>query len=160
LAKGHAKRAQAIKDNPTTAGERWAMLLDGRLTVRDLTDKEIAKCKVKGRGIAYSTRAMPSHLAAQFAAEQLRRAKRDILDLQTLATSVAKDLLVDPDTPPAVRTKIIDMLWDRNLGRNAEHVKIEADSGFAAALREVFVDRGDSAEDLADELARLVAEEG
>src|SRR5690606_26981830 len=51
LAKGRARKAKAreeAKKNPRpSAADRWAQLLDGTLTVKDLDDDEINKMRVR-----------------------------------------------------------------------------------------------------------------
>lgn len=145
LAKGRAAREQAIVEQPTPAGERWAQLLDGTLTVRDLTDAEIKKGKVKGRGGSYSRRAMPSHLVKAFSDERLRRANEGLARLLPIAVQTYAELMVDPEASAADRQRIAKDVIERNLGKTPDRVQWEGDNPWSAALREVLVDR-----DLAD----------
>lgn len=159
LAKGHeanrerGRRAQEARERgEPTAGDRWAMLLDGRLTVAELSDKEIEKGRVRNidGGFTGKGRKMPSHLFQQFMNERLKRERARIMDMQKVATETAKTLLLDDETPASVKAKLIALLWDRNLGRNPETVKVDVETGFAAMLREVLIDRGDLDAELAD----------
>lgn len=138
LKRGQKKRADALSNNPAPpARDRWAKLLDGTLTVRDLDDAEIAKMRVKGKGGTFSGKApaIPSHLAQQFRSEAIRRAKEQI----NLATpEVTKELLKiarDADTKDSDRIKVLMYLMDRQLGKTPDTIRVEGESDFDSMLR-------------------------
>lgn len=117
------------------------MLLDGRLTVKDLTDREIQRMKVKGRAGSMSKRAMPSHIAQAFADERLRRAKEGIARLLPTALEEAQRILEDPDAKDSDKIKILQEVINRNLGKTPDVVRIESEEPFDQAMREVLVER-------------------
>jgi hypothetical protein len=151
LAKGREtmikRRAEAKANGAVPVGDRWAMLLDGRLSVRDLDDKEIKKMRPRGidGGFSGRPRRLPSHIIQAFTDERIRRAKDGIAKVLPTAIEEAKRILEDPEAKDSDKIKVMAMVWDRNLGKNPETIRVQADDPFAAALREVVVDR-----DLAD----------
>ena len=90
-------------------------------------------------------RTLPSHIAQAFRDEAIRREKERIMSALPTATKEAKRILEDPEAKDGDKIKLIMAIWDRNLGKNPEHVRVALDDPFDAALREVLVDR-----DLAD----------
>lgn len=160
LAKGRAKREQMLKDGGETAGSRWARLLDGSLKVEDLSDDEINNMKIKGRGGSSSRRRMPSHLAKAFSDERHRRAQEGLAQLLDTAIQTYKDILTNPEEKASERSKVAKDIIERNLGKTPDRVHLAADTGFSKAVREVFVDRGESEQSMQEELDRLIAEAG
>jgi hypothetical protein len=88
---------------------------------------------------------MPSHLVKAFSDERLRRAREGIARVLPTAIEEARRILEDPEAKDADKIKVMAMVWDRNLGKNPEHVRVSVDSPWDTALGEVLVDR-----DLAD----------
>ena len=125
------------------------MLLDGRLTVRDLDDKEVQKMRVKGADGTFNgrSRRLPSHLAQAFAAEQVRRATEDIRKALPTATREALRILNDPDVSEVAKIGLIKEIWNRNLGKTPEVVRIEGQSKFDQILdAAILIDRGEMEE--------------
>lgn len=142
LAKGRATK-KAIADAAKAAGaqkasDRWSMLLDGRLTVKDLDDEEVRKGKVRGADGGFGGRraAVPSHLMQQFQGEAIRRAKDKINRATTEVTKELLDIARDGDVPVAQRIKVLMYLQDRQLGKAPETVRIEGASAFDAVTME------------------------
>lgn len=147
LQKGRAKKAQAREEAAAaalpTAQERWAMLLDGTLAVRDLDDAEIRKMRVKSADGTFNgpARRLPSHLAQQFHQEAIRRANDRI---RTAAPEAVKELLrigSDPDVKDSDRIKALLYIIDRSLGKTPEVVRVETEDRWQQTLGEVVVDR-------------------
>lgn len=125
--KKRAMAEQAAKEDRDTAGERWAKLLDGTLTVQDLDDEEISKMKVRakdgtlpGRG-----RKIPSHLAQQFHQEAIKRANAKFREALSAAVQTLADIATDPDVKEADRIKAANIIVDRVLGKAVETVRVE-----------------------------------
>lgn len=145
LAAGQAKRAKMLKDGEggQNTQDRWAMLIDGRLSVRDLDDAEIRKMRVRGVGgtFAGNARRLPSHLAQQFADERNRRAVGDLGKALPMAIKALKDILDDPDTDAAVKVRVADMIINRNLGKTPETLRVQTDNAWGTMLSEVELKR-------------------
>lgn len=131
LAAGRAKKdvIDAHKrEHPEDArnnDDRWAMLLSGTITVRDLDDKELKRMQVRNRAGGFAgtkNRVWPSHLRRQADNERIRRLNRDVKGLGPLAAKRLKELLNDPDTKPEVLARIIDLALQRSLGKVPDHV--------------------------------------
>jgi hypothetical protein len=109
------------------AKERWAALLSGTITVKDLDNEEIARMQVRSRDGSFGgrRRAVPSHLAQQMQREGIRRAT----ELFRISAPAAVDGLLkiaeDPDAKDSDRIKAYSIIMDRGLGRVPETVRIE-----------------------------------
>lgn len=142
LERGQAARKKKLsvpKKDGETQRERWSRLLDGTLTVRELTDEEIKRCRVHGRGGAFSGPAprLPSHLAQAFTQEAIRRAKGKIVQSMPEVTKTLLEIAHDPEVKVSDRVKVLMYLADRGLGKAPETIRVEADSDFDRLLREV-----------------------
>lgn len=149
LAKGRAakekQREAGRKAGSKPVADRWAMLLSGQLTVKDLDDAEIMKMRVRSKSGTFDgpARALPSHLAQQFAAEAVRRAKSQIHAATTEVTKELLNIARDEDVPVAQRIKVLMYLQDRQLGKAPETVRIEGASAFDEVTMEALgLDRG------------------
>lgn len=152
---GQKKRREQIaaakERGQMTAKERWAMLLSGQLTVKDLDDKEVEKMRVRGAdgGFAGTRRAVPSHLIQQFQHEQMVRFNDRLRKALPVTAKVLLEILVDPEAKHADRLRAAQMLQDRILGKAPETVRItggtEWDALFANA---VDIDRDIKPEDV------------
>lgn len=154
LAKGQKARKErmaANADHPK-ASERWAMLLSGQITVKDLDDDEIKKMRVRGKGGEFNGRApaVPSHLARQFAAEQHERWKRDILEAVPSAIDALKDILGDNENPQ--QAAMVRWTIERALGKTPDVVIMDGSTGFERVAESVVLDR-----DLADDAESYLA---
>lgn len=149
LERGRKARAEMLKAGGESVSERWARLLDGSLTVRELSDEEIKKGKLKGRGGSTSKRSMPSHLVKAFGDERLRRANEGLARLLPIAVETYKQLMQDPEASAADRQRIAKDIIERNLGKTPDRIHLGADDPFGAALREVLIER--DLDDLLDE---------
>lgn len=129
-AKRDANRAEREKAGHPDA-DRWARVLSGQLSVRDLDDEEIRKGRVRNkRGFEGRAPSMPSHLQQQFQHEVIRRAKNKIIKETNSVTKALVDIAMDDDVPVAQRIKVLMYLQDRQLGRAPETVRIEGASAF------------------------------
>jgi hypothetical protein len=142
LAKGRAsreaKRKEGLATNRDTAGERWAKLVKGEITVKDLDNEELKAMRVRGRdGVINKGRTyMPAALAHAFRAEFLSRITADIEDAAPDAVQVLKDIANDPEEPAAARVKAATLILERALGRTPQEVHVSA-SGFDQIAHEV-----------------------
>ncbi len=148
------RAAQAKKEGRMPAGDRWAMLLDGRLTVKDLDDDEIAKMRVRGRDGTFSGRrpAIPSHLAQEWQAEGIRRATDMFRTAAPLAVKRLLEIASDPDTKDSDAVRALQIVLDRGLGKVPETIRVQGQSPFDALL--------DGAVDLDREMADLSDDDG
>lgn len=143
LAKGRKKkieqREQAKKQGRMTAGERWAALLDGSLTVRDLDNQEIARMQVRGAGGGFDGKRrtyMPSHLAEQFHKESIRRANEMIRTAAPTAIKALLEIGTDPDVKESDRVRALMYVADRALGKTPDVLRVEEGSKYDAMLAE------------------------
>lgn len=144
LAKGRqAKKdiaAAAREDGLMKAKDRWAMLIAGTLTVKDLDDKEVEKMKVRNADgtMGGKRRAIPSHLIQQFTQEQLVRANAKMRRALPETINVLVEILNDGSAKHSDRLRAAQMLQDRILGKAPETVRIqevnEWDSMFTDAV--------------------------
>jgi hypothetical protein len=162
LKRGQKKRKDALAKGGPTTSERWAMLISGTLTVKDLDDDEIHKMRLKGKGGEFSgrARAIPSHLLAQFEAERQTRWKRDIMDGVPEAVAALIDIVGDPDHKD--RAKMAQWFVERALGKTPDVVQVHTGTDWDRLSEAVVIDRGmaDGADAfLASESAKANAEE-
>ena len=138
-----ARAAAARAEDRETADERWSKLLDGTLTVADLDDEEVRRCKVRARDGSFNRgRAVPSHLAQQFQSELLKRAQGKLREALPAAIMTLMELAQDPECPEAVRKSAADSIVNRVLGKAPETVNIKTDDHWGKLLGEALdVDR-------------------
>lgn len=160
LAKGRkAKQEQARAAREAglpTGGERWAMLLSGQITVKDLDDQEIKRMKVRGQDGTFSgrRRAIPSNLILAFQREQVERANNEVRSMAIGAVKELYKMGTDVDVGEAARVRALTYLADRALGKTPETMRIEGMSGFDKMLSDAIgVDA-----DLDIEASELLAE--
>jgi hypothetical protein len=140
LAKGRARKAElakAAKDaGMPTAGERWSMLLDGRLKVSDLDDKEVEKMRVRGSDGTLSGRgrAIPSHIAQQFRAEQVKRAEASIRRGLRTAVAEMERILKDPEAKDSDKINVIKVYLERSMGKSPETIRVSVEDKFGDLL--------------------------
>jgi hypothetical protein len=150
LAKGRqAKRdiaAAARAAGQMKAKERWAMLLSGTITVRDLDNDEVRKMKVRNADgtMGGKRRAIPSHLVQAFQAEQLRRFSDRLRKGLDTSGDVLLEIMKDPEAKHSDRLRAAQMLQDRVLGKAPETVRIEGVSEWDLMFNDsVDVERAD-----------------
>lgn len=138
------KREAAIAAGQPKASDRWAMLLDGRLTVQDLDDDEIDKMRVRGADGGFSGRrhAIPSHLAQQWKQEAIRRATEQFHNATPKAVKRLIEIANDEDTKTGDAIRALQLVLERGLGKVPDTVRIEGQTPWDAALRDALpVDR-------------------
>jgi hypothetical protein len=148
LAKGREakarKRAEAKAAGLPTAGARWAMLLDGTLTVSDLDDEEIRRGRVRGADGGFTGRrhSVPSHLMAEFQKELLRRAESKFKESVVDAIELYSKVVNDEDAKYSDRLKAADKIIERVFGKTPETIRIEGADKFESVIGDaLFVDR-------------------
>jgi hypothetical protein len=132
-----AQRKKAKKEGRPKAGDRWAKLLDGTLTVKDLDDQEVAKMRVRGAdgGFTGKGRAIPSHLAQAFHQEAISRANDKLRTAAPEAVQALLDIGRDPDVKEGDRVRALMYVVDRALGKTPETVNIKSDDPWADLIR-------------------------
>lgn len=139
LRRVNEKRRQT-KESPDAMprAERWRMLLDGRLTVADLDDDEISKCRVRNIDGSFTGRGqkLPSHLAQQFHQEAIKRANSKFRGALQDAVQTLADIATDPEVKESDRIKAASIIVDRVLGKAVETVRVEGASTFDEMLAE------------------------
>lgn len=148
LAKGRAateaRRAAAKEAGLPTAGEVWAKLLDGTMTVKELDDAEIAHMRPRNKdgGFTGKTRRVPSHLQQAFQQEALTRAQNKFRTAVPEAVAELIQIGRDPDVANNDRIRALTYVIDRALGKTAETVRIEGASKFDQMSQEAIdIDR-------------------
>lgn len=142
LKEGREKRNEALKKGGPSSTERWALLLSGQLTMKDLDDEEINRMQPRGKGGEFSGRhrAIPSHLIKAFEAEQHARWKRDLTDLVPDALVALAEILTDPKDPQ--RANMLKWTLERTMGKTPDIVRLEAGNEFERVGEAVVIDRG------------------
>lgn len=140
LAKGrNAKKKiaeQAYEEGRDSAPVRWAKLLDGTITVRDLDDDEIAKMRVKQKDGTFGPgRRLPSHLAIAFQQEGIRRANDMFRTAAPQAVKRLLEIAADPDTRDGDAIRALSVVLDRALGKTPETIRVEQGSLFEEFLK-------------------------
>lgn len=141
LAAGAQKRKEMLAAGGENAATKWSRLLDGTLTVRELSDDEINNMKVKGLGGSASRRRMPSHLAQAFSDERHRRNKEGLAKLQAAAVEVYRQILTDPEEKSSERLKAARDIIERLHGKTPDVVRHQSDNAFERAFADVVVVR-------------------
>jgi hypothetical protein len=140
-AKGRAAR-QKIRDEAEpgrdTQRERWAKLLSGTITAKDLDDDELDRMRVKGKDGCFNgpAPAVPSHIIQAITKERIRRARADLERLLTKATKRLEDVLDDPETKQADLLKAIAMVQDRVMGKPEQTVHYTEETEFERMSRD------------------------
>ena len=139
LAKGRAEkeaRAQEARANGRMSGkERWARLLDGTLTVRDLDDEEITRMKVRAKDGSFNKgRVLPSHIAQQFHHEAIRRSNDKLRSAAPEAVQALIDIGKNPAVKESDRVRALMYVVDRALGKTPENVVLKSEDKFADLL--------------------------
>lgn len=117
---------------------RWAALLDGRMTMADLDDEEIAHGRLRNSDGSFTGRrpVVPSHISQAMQQEYIRRVgdkfKHALPDLIDALVEIAKN----PETADRDRLSAIKMAVERVMGKPTETVRIEGTSAFDAMLAE------------------------
>jgi hypothetical protein len=143
LARGHEAREMVeqskAKGKRETRPQRWAKLLDGSLTVRDLDDEELARMQVRdAAGTLGGTRYMiPSHLAQQMRAESVRRANDMLRTAGPKAVKRLLEIAEDPDTKDTDAIRALALVMERALGKVPDKVIVEGVDRWGQTLNDV-----------------------
>ena len=138
--------------------ERWAMLIDGRLSVSDLDDEEIRHARTfnENMGFTGNRRALPSHLAQQFQSEAIKRANDQFRIFMPDAVRRLIEIAEDPDVKPEVQVRALQLAMERGLGKTPETIRIEGANVFDTVTMEALgMDR-----ELAGESDRASSKDG
>lgn len=140
MAKGRADRKKktdaARAAGVPRAGERWAALLSGQITVADLDEEELAKMRVRGADGGFTGRrpALPSHIAAAMQAESLKRAVDLFREAAPKAVKGLIEIANDPDVKPADRIRAYQLVMERSLGKVPDTVRVEAADSWGSLI--------------------------
>lgn len=149
LAKGRARkaaaRAAAQEEDRTTAGERYAMLMDGRLKVEDLDDDELAKARLRSADGTFNGRGkkLPPHIVTQMQAESLKRAQAMFAGAAPAAVKRLLEIAADPDTKDSDAIRALQLVMERSMGKVPDTVRVEAADAWGKLLREASPDQID-----------------
>lgn len=149
LAKGReaklAKRKAAKEAGMPKASERWAMLLDGTLSVKELDDEELARGQVRNAAGVFggTPRAVPSHLYQAMQAESLRRAQDMFRKAAPKAVKRLLEIAEDPDTKDTDAIRALQLVMERSLGKVPETVRVETTDSWGKMLEESMGDAVD-----------------
>lgn len=143
LAKGRAardaQRSSASAQDRDDQKTRWAKLLDGTLTVRDLDDDEIDAMRVKGKDGAFNGRAprnIPSHLAHAFLKERVRRAEGELQRVLLKAVRRLETVIDDPDAKDSDAINASRLVVERVMGKAEQKIILGDESQFDRLSRE------------------------
>lgn len=137
-AKKKAMQKKAREEGRPKASDRWAMLLDGTLTVADLDDEELERMKVRGAdgGFAGQRKGMPSHIAQQMRAESIKRANDMFRVAAPAAVKRLLEIASDPDTKDSDAVRALQMVLERSLGKVPDTVRVEAADAWGKLMRD------------------------
>lgn len=149
LAKGRAarikqKEEQAAREAAgeilTTAGERWAKLLDGTMSVQELDEEELSRMQVRSKDGSFAgrPRAVPSHLAQAMQKEAIKRATEMFRQAAPKAVKRLLEIADDPDTKESDAIRALDIVLNRGLGKMPETVLVEEKSKWDEAQEQAF----------------------
>lgn len=153
--KRHDAQQEGVQDD--TAKQRWSKLLDGTLTVADLTDEEIDKNRVHGKGGLFNgvPQRLPSHLVLAFRSEQVRRTRAILSRNGRPAAEGLLALANDPTVPSAVRARCLSIVLDHSIGKAPETVHVIGEDRWGkvmdASVSDDRVMMEDDARDLVDD---------
>jgi plasmid stability protein len=123
-----------------TRADRWARLLDGSLTVRDLDDEEIANMQVRAADGTFGGKrrnSIPSHLAQQMRAESVRRANDMLRTAGPKAVKRLLEIAEDPDTKDTDAIRALALVMERALGKVPDKVIVEGVDRWGQTLNDV-----------------------
>lgn len=139
------RRKKAKEMGLETGPQRWARLLDGSLTVRDLDDDEIKNMYVRNAdgGFAGKRRTIPSHIAQQFHSEAIRRSNDRLRSAAPEAVQALIDIGKNPAVKESDRVRALMYVVDRALGKTPETMVVKAEDRFADLLGDAIVEDRD-----------------
>jgi hypothetical protein len=115
------------KNNIARPDGRWAQLLDGRLTVADLDDEELAKGRCRAADGSFSGRPpvdVPREIYTAMRARLIERAHEMFAEALPEAIQAMVAIAQDPSVKEADRLKAIQMVTDRILGKTPDKVEV------------------------------------
>lgn len=142
LAKGREKKKamaeEGKKSGRDDVGVRWAKMLDGSMTVKDLSIEELNRMQLVGKDGTFSGRgrAIPSHIAQAMRNETIRRAQGALLASVHDAAMALGKIINDPEASSADITRASNIVMDRVLGKPTETVVITNESEWDKGVRE------------------------
>lgn len=143
LQRGREKREEKKRAHQEAGGEtrkqRWARLLDGSLTVRELDDVEIEAMTVydAAGSVGGKRPLMPSHIAQQFRQEMIRRANDTLLTSLNRAAEALAEIVGDEDASGSDRIRAATVLFDRVMGKAPETVTVKSETGWEGLLNKM-----------------------
>lgn len=162
MAKAHAARAaqkaerDALKEDPDYK-PRWQQLVDGDISVADLTLKELQKhaCANDDGTWVGKRHALPARIVSSMDAERIRRERYRMSRLTTKAFKALDSRLEDDDAPAQQLTAALRVI-EYSIGKVPEVVHIGAETAYDRLQQSAFiVQRGN---DLASELEQMADE--
>lgn len=139
-AKRDAQRDARAKDAKyqalPTAGDKWAMLLSGTLTVKDMDDEELKRCKFRSKDGSFvgAPRMIPSHIAAAITNERIRRVRNMFEEALPAAVQSLVDIASDTDIKESDRIKAAQIIVERVMGKAEQSLNLKAEDSFGALL--------------------------
>ncbi len=139
LAKGTANnKERGKKKREPGEKSRWQSLLDGDITIDDLTTEELQKMQCHDRHGNFTGRPplVPARIARDMKAELLKRGQSMIDSAYVDAVALLHGVVSDTRQKTADRIKAAQLIVERSAGRMPETVRVEK----AATWDETFED--------------------
>ena len=142
--RGRAKRDENNKKRREAreAGvpTRASLLLDGKITVKDMDDEELSRmrCRDRAGGFSGGTPSWPAHLARQMQRELIRRGGDEFSGAYLLAIKTLKDIAKDPSEKAADRVKAAVTIIERVSGKVPEKV-LHADGTWDETFEDIIL---------------------
>lgn len=122
---------------------RYAMLLDGRLSVEELDDEELARCQLKDKNGKFTGRppkALPAELVRRMKQEFFRRGD-DIFEKGYVEAVETMLKIMRQSDDDAIRLKAAQYVVERVRGKTPDKVVVEGDqAAWAVIASKIFVD--------------------
>lgn len=156
--KRKSKEARALMREEPGYKPRWQQLVDGDISVADLTLKELQKhaCANDDGTWVGRRHSLPSRIVSAMDAERIRRERYRMSRLTTKAFKALDSRLEDDESPAQQLTAALRVI-EYSIGKVPEVVHIGAETAYDRLQQSAFiVQRGN---DLASELEQMADEE-
>ena len=121
---------------------RYAMLLDGRLSVEDLDDEELARCQLKDKNGKFTGRppkVLPAELVRRMKQEYFKRGDEIFERGYAEAVTRLLKMSADPRVDDMVRYKALTYIIERVRGKTPDKVIVEPDAAWAVIASKIMV---------------------
>lgn len=123
---------------------RYALFLNGKITVEDLDDEELAQGRLKASDGTFRgrpPRAIPADMVQAMRREWLSRAEAKLREaLMEKGIGTLTDLASDETVDPAVRLRAAEKIIERTMGKVPDRVQIASEDPVETLFRSILAD--------------------